>query len=244
MKRWSSLRTWLGVLLCALPVAALAQQAFTTRTVYLRAGPDNSYPLVVQIAPGTPLFVQGCLEDWSWCDVEYANFRGWTWAPYLNYVYQGGRVPLYTYAPGLGIPIVVFSLGSYWDRYYYGRPWYGRRDYWVSRPPPPHYRPPGPPPRPGPPPPPPRPPHGNPPPRPPMATPNPGPRPPGDVRPAPPPSNGGQQPPANRPPPSSQRPPSSGGPPSGGPPPGGGQPPAGAPPGGSPPAGGAPMTRN
>jgi len=240
MKRRSSLRIWLGILLCAVPVAALAQQAFTMRTVYLRAGPDNSYPLVAQIAPGTPVYVQGCLEDWSWCDVEFANFRGWTWAPYLNYAYQGGRVPLYNYAPSLGIPIVIFSLGPYWDRYYYGRPWYGRRDYWVSRPPPPHYRPPGPPPLPGPPPPPRppsgKPPSGGPPPRPPMATPNPAPRPPGDTRPTPP-SNGGQQPPANRPPPSSQRPP-------GNAPPSGGSPPVGAPPGGTPPGGGAPMTRN
>ena len=235
MKRGSAIRTWLGVLLVALPVAAFAQQAFTSRTVYLRAGPDNSYPLVAQLAPGTPVFVQGCVEDWSWCDVEYANFRGWTWAPYLNYVYQGGRVPLYTYAPSLGIPIVVFSIGPYWDRYYYGRPWYGRRDYWVSRPPPPHYRPPGPPPRTGPPPPP-RPPQGGSPPRPPTATPYPGNRPPSDVRP-PPPSNGGQQPPSNRPPPSSQRP-QGNSPPSSGPPPGGSPPPA------SPPAGGAPMTRN
>ncbi|MEO8738811.1 MAG: SH3 domain-containing protein [Casimicrobiaceae bacterium] len=247
MKRSTALRTWLGVLLVALPIAALAQQAFTTRTVYLRAGPDNGYPLVAQLAPGTPVYVQGCLEDWSWCDVEWANFRGWTWAPYLSYVYQGGRVPLYTYAPSLGIPTVVFSLAPYWDRYYYGRPWYGRRDYWVSRPPPRHYRPPGPPPRPGPPPPP-RPPHGGPAPRPPVATPNPSPRPPGDVRPAPTPRqssdvrptpapNGGQQPPANRPPPASQRsqgnPPSSSGPPAGGPPPAG-----------SLPAGGAPITRN
>src|SRR5205807_1760572 len=35
---------------------------------------------------------------------------------------------------------------SYWDRYYRGRSWYGRRDYWEGREPR-HARPSGPPPR-------------------------------------------------------------------------------------------------
>jgi hypothetical protein len=66
---------------------------------------------------------------------------------YLTYSYQGARVPFYDYAPSFGIPIITFSIGSYWDRYYRGRPWYGRRDYWVNRSPPNHMRPQGPPPR-------------------------------------------------------------------------------------------------
>ncbi len=81
-------------------------------------------------------------DDWSWCDVAFEDNRGWIYAPYLSYVYQGARVPFYTYAPSFGIPIIAFSLGSYWDRYYRGRPRYGRRDYWERREPR-HVRPPG-----------------------------------------------------------------------------------------------------
>jgi uncharacterized protein YraI len=139
-------------LLLAIPVCVLAQQAYTTRGVSMRAGPSTQYPKVGRLGGGAPVTLIGCLGDWSWCDVIYANLRGWVYAPYLSYLYRGGPVPLYTYAPSLGIPIIGFSIGPYWDRYYRGRPWYGRRDYWISRPPP-HVRPPGPPPRPAPPPP-------------------------------------------------------------------------------------------
>lgn len=137
----------LASVVLAVPIAASAQEAYTTRSVNVRGGPDTTYPPVAVLAPGAPVQVQGCLEDWSWCDVVFANDRGWVYAPYLNYDYQGSRVPFYSYAPSFGIPIVAFSLGSYWDRYYRGRSFYGRRDYWVQRAPPQHVRPSGPPPR-------------------------------------------------------------------------------------------------
>lgn len=131
----------------AVPVAVSAQEAYTTRSVNIRGGPDTSYPAVAVLPPGAGVQVMGCLDDWSWCDVVFGYDRGWVYAPYLNYVYQGRRVPFYTYAPSFGIPIVTFALGPYWDRYYRGRPFYGRRDYWERRAPPPRVRPVGPPPR-------------------------------------------------------------------------------------------------
>src|SRR6202790_1012207 len=137
----------LASVLLAIPFATSAQDAFTTRTVNVRAGPDTSYPPVAALGGGAPVQVMGCLDDWSWCDVVFGDNRGWVYAPYLNYVYQGARVPFYTYAPSFGIPIISFSLGSYWDRYYRGRPWYGRRDDWERRAAPQHVRPSGPPPR-------------------------------------------------------------------------------------------------
>lgn len=130
----------------AVSAGADAQNAFTSRPAFLRAGPDASYPLVAQLGPGTPVDVQGCLDDWSWCDVIYDDTRGWMYAPSLSYVYEGTRVPLYSYAPSFGIPIITFSLGGYWDRYYRGRPWFRDRDDWEHRRIP-HHRPPGPPPR-------------------------------------------------------------------------------------------------
>jgi uncharacterized protein YraI len=136
----------LASVLLAIPSATSAQDAFTTRSVNVRAGPDTSYPVVTILGGGAPVQVMGCLDDWSWCDVAFEDNRGWIYAPYLSYVYQGGRVPFYTYAPSFGIPIIGFSVGSYWDRYYRERPWYGRRDYWERREPQ-HVRPSGPAPR-------------------------------------------------------------------------------------------------
>jgi len=137
----------LACLVLAIPFTASAQDAYTTRSVNIRGGPDTTYPPVAVLPPGAPVDVQGCLDDWSWCDVVFGDDRGWVYAPYLSYVYQGARVPFYTYAPSFGIPIVTFSVGSYWDRYYRGRPFYGRRDYWERRAPPQHFRPSGPAPR-------------------------------------------------------------------------------------------------
>jgi uncharacterized protein YraI len=146
MTRGARLAPWLGVFLLAVSFAASAQDAFTTRTVNVRAGPDTSYPAVAVLGAGAPVQVMGCLDDWSWCDVVFGDNRGWVYSPYLSYVYQGYRVPFYSYAPAFGIPIISFSIGPYWDEYYRGRPWYGRRDYWEHREFR-HERPSGPPPR-------------------------------------------------------------------------------------------------
>lgn len=132
-----------AVLLLAAFGIASAQNAYTSRPMNVRAGPDRGYPLVAQLGPGEPLDVHGCLNDWSWCDVSFDGNRGWMYAGGVSFVYQGERVPLYSYAPRLGLPILTFSLGAYWNQYYRGRPWYAQRDTWAHRRFPPHMRPPG-----------------------------------------------------------------------------------------------------
>jgi uncharacterized protein YraI len=132
-----------GALLLAAFGVASAQNAYTSRPMHVRAGPNREYPLVAQLDAGAPLDVNGCLSDWSWCDVSFDGNRGWIYAGGLSFVYQGERVPLYSYAPSLGLPIITFSLASYWDTYYRGRPWYSQRDMWAHRPLPPRTRPPG-----------------------------------------------------------------------------------------------------
>jgi uncharacterized protein YraI len=133
----------LGALLLASFGLASAQDAYTSRPMNVRAGPNRDYPLVAQLGPGAPLEVHGCLSDWSWCDVSFDGNRGWVYAGGLSFVYQGERVPLYSYGPSLGLPIITFSLGAYWDDYYRGRPWYAQRDDWAHRRLPPHMRPSG-----------------------------------------------------------------------------------------------------
>ena len=127
------LRPWLGVALLASSAAAMGQNAMTTEPADLYAGPADSYPVVAQLDPNSPIQVFGCLDDWSWCDVGAGDLRGWMYSPDITYAYEGGYVPLYSYAPSLGIAIVPFSLDVYWGRYYHGRPWYSQREEWAHR---------------------------------------------------------------------------------------------------------------
>jgi uncharacterized protein YraI len=152
MRTPSCLRLSFAVYLLALSAAAATQNAVTNHSANVYAGPDDSYPMVAELDADAPVQVMGCLDDWSWCDVAFADNRGWLYAPDITYDYEGGYVPLYTYAPSLGVPVVQFTIGDYWDRYYHGRSWYEQRDEWLHRGPPQHHRPPGPPPSAGPPP--------------------------------------------------------------------------------------------
>jgi uncharacterized protein YraI len=129
------------IMALCLPAMASAQTAYTTRDVNIRAGPARDYPLVAWVPSGTPVTVAGCYEGWRWCDVIAPPARGWVYAGFLGYPYQGGTVTIASAGPVLGIALVPFSLGVYWDNYYRGRPWYAKRSYWMHRPPP-HYRPP------------------------------------------------------------------------------------------------------
>ena len=78
-----------------LATAASAQQAFTTRTAHVRAGPDRGYPLVATLPPGVSVYVNGCLGNYSWCDVSAGPNRGWVYARQLRYTYQGRPLTIY-----------------------------------------------------------------------------------------------------------------------------------------------------
>jgi uncharacterized protein YraI len=195
--------------------AAAAQVAITTQAANVRAGPDRSYPLVAWLAAGTPVQVMGCINGWRWCDVLVGPNRGWVYSGFLSYGYQKSPTLILEGGPMLGLPLVTFSIGSYWDSYYRNRPWWGNRTYWYNRPlpPPPAWRPP-----------PSRPPGYYPGPRPPHSN-NPPPyRPPRPIQPGyrPPPQGGNPGHPGGSRPPSGRPPDGSG--PGGGRPPGGGNP--------------------
>ncbi len=118
------------------PLGAVAQQAQTSKWVNLRAGPARDYPLVTQLAPATPVGVQGCVSDFSWCDVVSPNgLRGWVYGGNLVYPYQNGNVPIINYGATIGLPIVSFVIGTYWGQFYRDRPWYHNRPQWAHRPP-------------------------------------------------------------------------------------------------------------
>ena len=116
----------------AMAAAAQAAPGFATANVNLRTGPDIEFPSAGIIPEGTPVDVQGCLNDESWCDVIWEGNRGWVFSEYLGFDYRGQTVLLPDAGPAVfRIPIVVFSAAEYWNRYYVGRPWFRERDRWV-----------------------------------------------------------------------------------------------------------------
>ncbi len=127
------------------PALAQAADGYVTGNVNLRAGPAPDYPLIARIPAGTEVNVQGCTEGWEWCDVIAYGDRGWVAGNYVEYDYQDRPVLLPTYGEQLGVPIVTFVIGNYWDNYYRSRPFYHERTRWyrrpiVRRPPPPPLR--------------------------------------------------------------------------------------------------------
>jgi uncharacterized protein YraI len=126
-------RTFFVLAIAALPAAAFAEDAFTLQQTDIFAGPSSEFPQIASLPPNTEVGVAGCLSDWSWCDVTFANDRGWVWAGDLGYPYQNDRVAIIEYGPRLRLPVVVFSINTYWDAHYRSRPFFRERDVWVSR---------------------------------------------------------------------------------------------------------------
>ncbi|WP_421871615.1 SH3 domain-containing protein [Pararhizobium sp.] len=114
-----------------LPAVAEAAQGFSTANVNMRSGPSTRYPAVTVIPVGTSLEIHGCLADTPWCDVSFYNGRGWVAGRYVQAQYQQRRVYVEPdYYGSLGIPLVTFELGNYWDRNYRNRDFYRERDYY------------------------------------------------------------------------------------------------------------------
>lgn len=111
--------------------AAAATGAIATTDVNLRAGPSTSYPAVDVVGSGDTVRVHGCLSNRSWCDVSYRGIRGWMSSNYLAYLRGGRRYTGPEVVGILGAPTIGFAIGSYWDNYYRGRPFYSHRDRYV-----------------------------------------------------------------------------------------------------------------
>jgi len=125
---------WLTAAAFALsvPLIASAANGVITGNIHLRAGPGWDYPMLSTAVPGTRVVLQGCLADWSWCDVGLAADHGWVPGNYVQYDYIGQEVPVLTYGQKAGIPVVTFEINSYWGRYYRDRPFYGDRGHWSA----------------------------------------------------------------------------------------------------------------
>ena len=114
------------------PSLASALTEMTTEPTNLRAGPAFDFPVVDSIPDDARVTVHGCVRAYRWCDISWRDARGWVSGDELAYFYQQRYVPIVEYGPRIGLPIVVFSFDTYWDRYYRGRPFYGQRTRWRT----------------------------------------------------------------------------------------------------------------
>ena len=123
-------------LVAAPALAEAATRGFSTANVNMRSGPSTAYPAVVVIPNGAPLTIHGCLSDTPWCDVSFSAGRGWVAGRYVQAIYRENRIYVEPRSyRNLGVPIITFDAGNYWDRYYRDRDFYRERDRW-RRPPP------------------------------------------------------------------------------------------------------------
>ena len=118
----------------AAPAVARSADGFIVADTALQSGPDYDYPPVDQLAAGTPVIIEGCIEGWIWCDVSVGDLRGWVPGTYIEQNFDGHWVYIVDYGPRIGLPVVVFSLSTYWGAHYHGRPWFAERERWAARP--------------------------------------------------------------------------------------------------------------
>lgn len=104
--------------------AAAAVTGYTTGTVNMRAGPSTSYPRITTIPEDSRITVYGCTTGYRWCDTSWRGRRGWVSGRYIEYVYASRRVLIPDYGVRIGVPIISFSIGNYWPRYYRDYYWY------------------------------------------------------------------------------------------------------------------------
>ena len=116
----------------ALPLSAASARemsGYVVRTTLMRAGPDYDYPAVQRLRRDTSVTVHGCLRDWDWCDVSNRYDRGWVARRDIEVSFRGRRRGITSY---VGIGILSFSFGNYWDDYYRDRPFYSQRPRWEQ----------------------------------------------------------------------------------------------------------------
>ncbi len=106
---------------------------FMLRRAWLRAGPDADYPRVGIVYPRSRVLIHGCLRDWSWCDISNRANRGWVSGVHISGIWQGRQQAIPAIAPYLGVGILSFSFGNYWDSHYRTQPFYRERDRWERQ---------------------------------------------------------------------------------------------------------------
>lgn len=128
-----SIITLAALVAAVLPITAVSAQtmrAYTVRATRLYSGPLRNYPSVRYVGRGVRVSMHGCLRDWSWCDVTYRANRGWVAGDDLRVSHNGRRRGI---AADMGVGVISFTFGSYWNTHYQGRRFYGERQRWQRQ---------------------------------------------------------------------------------------------------------------
>lgn len=78
------------------------------------------------------LYVNGCLANYNWCDVQTGRLRGWVSGNYLEGFYNDREEYITVIGQQANVPIITFEFNNYWDNYYRNRSFYKQRDYYRS----------------------------------------------------------------------------------------------------------------
>lgn len=119
--------------LASAPASAYYSRGYTVTVINLRAGPDSDYPVISRLPSRAVVDVYGCTYGFQWCDVEWDGWRGWVSGQFLEVNYNNRRTVIIDNGPRVGVPVVVFDIGTYWDRYYYSQPFYTHRPHYAER---------------------------------------------------------------------------------------------------------------
>jgi uncharacterized protein YraI len=99
----------------------------------MRVAPGAQFPRIATIPVNASVTIHGCTRALTWCDTSWYRYRGWVSARYLEGMYRGTRVHVRHYAPRIGVPVITFHFGTYWDRHYRDHRWYRDRNQWQDR---------------------------------------------------------------------------------------------------------------
>ena len=113
--------------LAAIASPAHAARGFAVESVTLRAGPDITYPAIVNLPVRARLKIDGCIDGYLWCDVSWRGYRGWVDGRYLETNYNNRDLYIADVAPSIAVPVLTFDVNDYWGRYYHDRPFYAER---------------------------------------------------------------------------------------------------------------------
>lgn len=104
---------------------ANAMPGFATPRLEIKAGPDARYPTVGFARYDTPLEINGCLRNWTWCDVTTRRTRGWVQGRDIQAASNGRRME---YGTPWNVPQSDFDFDNYWDNNYRGQQFYRDRN--------------------------------------------------------------------------------------------------------------------
>jgi len=104
---------------------AHAETAMVMENIYLRAGPNKTYPVVASISKYERVELRGCERDLGWCEIRtIENDYGWVKSSYLNLRRNGRNVTIIESKEDGGVIVTIFEYPEYWNKHYRGKSFY------------------------------------------------------------------------------------------------------------------------